>query len=518
MHRYFYLFLFLILISSCTGSKKVLDTSIHPPKKEFRGVWIATVVNIDWPLSGEDPFEKQQNDFLHLLDHYQSLHFNAVFVQVRTTGDAFYPSRYAPWSKYLTGKQGKAPDSTVNPLTWMIEEAHKRGLEFHAWLNPYRATFDLKTEKLSPMHDFYLHPDWMIKYGPKYYYNPGLPEVKAHLLNIIAELIEEYDLDGIHFDDYFYPYKIQGENFKDFETYALYAADGQSIDDWRRQNVNALISDIHRLIKTNKPHVQFGISPFGVWRNASVDPRGSDTRAGQTNYDDLYADPIAWMQNGWIDYLIPQLYWSLDHPLASYRKLVKWWSENAYNTPIFIGNGPYKVRSDADTAWHNVEEIPKQIDLARNTDHINGNVFFSAKSLLGTNQDLANLIKEKSYAYPALWPEYPGSATNLAPLPEIRTMYKLEDKIEIHFMSPFPESYKSLVVYMYPQKRGLNIMDPSQIQQILLLPNSANIQKIQIPYTGNVYLTITAQNQKGKEFKLRDFRIKGRQPKLIYMK
>ncbi|KAI9549746.1 hypothetical protein GHT06_004004 [Daphnia sinensis] len=291
----------------------------HEIPREFRGVWIATVANIDWPASGLDSYEKQKKDFIAILDYYKKLNFNAVIVQIRTAGDAFYPSKYAPWSKYLTGKEGQAPQTQENPLTWMIQEAHSRGLEFHAWLNPYRATFDLKTDLLSPNHDFHKHRDWMVKYGPKYYYNPGLPEVKNHLTAVIKEIVDNYDIDAIHFDDYFYPYKIAKETFPDQTTYNKFKNQGQTQDDWRRQNVNDLIQAVHTTIKTSKPWVQFGISPFGVWRNQAMDPKGSPTRAGQTNYDDLYADPMTWMKNGWIDYLIPQVYWSMEHPLASYR-------------------------------------------------------------------------------------------------------------------------------------------------------------------------------------------------------
>ncbi len=294
--------------------------------REFRGVWIATVANIDWPVSPDSPWEVQKQEFIKLLDYYKNLNFNAVIVQIRTAGDAFYPSNYAPWSKYLTGKQGQAPRTQENPLTWMIKEAHDRGLEFHAWLNPYRATMNLETEDLSPEHDFFKHRNWMLKYGTKWYYDPGLPEVKSHLLAIIKEVVSNYDIDAIHFDDYFYPYREPKLEFPDKASYDKYKKPGQSRDDWRRQNVNDLIFALNETIKSQKPWVQFGISPFGVWRNQDKDPKGSPTRAGQTNYDDLYADVLLWMKNGWIDYLIPQLYWSMEHPLASHRKLADWWS------------------------------------------------------------------------------------------------------------------------------------------------------------------------------------------------
>jgi uncharacterized lipoprotein YddW (UPF0748 family) len=300
--------------------------------------------------------------------------------------------------------EGKRPETTEDPLSWMILEAHRRGMEFHAWLNPYRATMNLDKDLLSPGHDFFQHKDWMVKYDTKYYYNPGLPEVRAHLLQIIQEVVKNYNIDAIHFDDYFYPYKVPGLEFDDKASFRKYGKPGQKIDDWRRQNVNTLVQEVHAAIKAEKPWVQFGISPFGVWRNKEKDPAGSNTRAGQTNFDDLYADVLAWMKNGWIDYLIPQLYWSMDYNLASHRILVDWWSKNHYNTNIYIGNGPYKIRDNADQAWNNPLEIPTQVGLSKITPNISGNAFFSAKSMYTKNRDVAELLYQNHYHKPVLPP------------------------------------------------------------------------------------------------------------------
>ncbi|SDD25897.1 Uncharacterized lipoprotein YddW, UPF0748 family [Algoriphagus faecimaris] len=423
-----------------------LNYSLPEIPREFRGVWIATVVNIDWPEAGTDPWPKQKSDFIALLDHYKKLNFNAVIVQVRTAGDAFYPSRYAPWSRYLTGKEGKAPNTTENPLTWMIKQAHDRGLEFHAWLNPYRATFDDKTNLLSSEHDFNLHRDWMLKYGSKYYYDPGMPAVKEKLVAVIKELVENYSIDAIHFDDYFYPYKIGNQVFPDQKSYTQYKKPGQSLEDWRRQNVNELIRAAHEVIKNTKPWVQFGISPFGVWRNSDKDPKGSSTRAGQTNFDDLYADPLAWMQNGWIDYLIPQIYWSMDYDLASYQKLNDWWSANSFGTNVYIGNGPYKIRDNADKAWENPREINNQVNYTRTLPTIQGNAFFSAKSLFSKNQDVANLLQEELYDRPTLPPAFEPKMTSIIETPSVFQVEATQDWTRITLEKPLDPAIRYAMI------------------------------------------------------------------------
>ncbi len=435
------LFLLALLVSSCS----LFKSNIPQPEREFRGFWVATVVNIDWPKNGHDAVEKQKKDYLALLDFYQKMNFNAAIVQVRTAGDAFYESDYAPWSRYLTGEEGVAPKTEENILHWMISETHKRGMEFHAWLNPYRATFNLDTESLSEKHDYNLYPDWMLKYGKKYYYNPGLPDVQKHLVTIIEEVVAQYDIDAIHFDDYFYPYKIKDEVFDDASSYKTYGLPNQSLDDWRRSNVDSLVQKIHKNIKQEKPWVQFGVSPFGVWKNKSTDPKGSDTQAGQTNYDDLYANPILWMEQGWIDYIIPQAYWSLNLPVASHKVISEWWAENSPNTNLYMGNGPYKIRNNDDKAWDKKRELPNQIKLARNIDKVQGNAFFSAKSLPNANDDVVTILKRNYYAQMAL-PPISHLAPNTTPATPILISKKTTpDKLQLSFDNLDP--YRYALVY-----------------------------------------------------------------------
>ncbi|WP_369753592.1 glycoside hydrolase family 10 protein [Flavobacterium sp. WC2409] len=475
---------FLLLLSSFLLAFSVgnaQETTVNP-KNEFRAVWIATVANIDWPKTSTDPIEKQKADFIEILDTYKKLNYNAVIVQIRSVGDAFYPTNLAPWSKYLTGKEGKAPANNFDPLEWMITEAHNRGFEFHAWLNPYRATMDLNTAILSPTHDYYKHPEWMIKYGGKYYYNPALPEVQTHLVAIVDEVVKNYDIDAIHFDDYFYPYKIAGENFNDTASYKKYG-NGLSLEDWRRLNVNNFVKYTSYAIKTRKPWVQFGISPFGVWRNKSVDPKGSDTQSGQTNYDDLFADPMAWMENSWVDYILPQLYWSMDHKTASYTKLLKWWSENSKNTAVYIGNGSYKINTDSDRRWFNPTEIPNQIDVTRSYKNINGNAFFSAKSFVNRNKAVTDLLLENQYKYPALPYVVPNSKKIVIDIPTVCNATSNSSCSTYTLNYPLNSKIRYVMVYEAKNGAKLDLNDPSQIIDKIAFKEKKDTISIVIPKT-----------------------------------
>ncbi len=489
------LVLFLLTLTSCG----VFKSNIPQPKREFRGVWITTVANIDWPKNDQDDVEKQKKDFIAILDFYQNLNFNAVIVQIRDAGDAFYPTKLAPWSRFLTGNEGEAPEPYYDPLEWMITEAHKRGMEFHAWLNPYRATMNENTEILAENHDYNLHPDWMIKYGTKYYYNPGLPEVRQHLLAIMDEVVTNYNVDAIHFDDYFYPYKLKDEIFDDSLAYTTYALPQQSLADWRRSNVDSLVQDIHKTIKERKPWVQFGISPFGVWKNKSTDPRGSDTQAGQTNYDDLYADPLMWMQMGWIDYLVPQIYWSMDYPAASYRKIVDWWAQNKTLANVYIGNGAYKVRNNADKAWEKKKELPNQILLARKNPAIEGNVFFSAKSLMQNNPDVLQYLKEEYYSLPALPPISPLVNKTLEPWPTLRGIQEETGFLKFDLNRPEGDTSKYVLVYAAHNRKKLKSKKLDRWVDKIDLENKKSFTLGKMLLAGKKHIAITFLDQNGRE-------------------
>ena len=363
------------------------------PKYEFRAVWIATVDNIDWPSRGNYNTALQKEEFIRQLDLHQRNGMNAVVVQVRPAADAFYPSQYEPWSEWLTGTQGKPPVPYYDPLEFMITETHKRGMEFHAWCNPYRAVFRVNKSSIAASHVTRVHPEWVITYGDTKYLDPGNKEVQQFVTNVVRDMLKRYDIDAVHFDDYFYPYRIAGKEFPDNASYAKYGA-GMDKETWRRSNVDSVILMLNRAIREEKKSCKFGISPFGVWRNLSQDSLGSDTHAGQTNYDDLYADILLWLKNGWIDYVTPQLYWEFEYRNAPFGVLLDWWSKHSYGRPCYVGLGYYRAGSNV--YWRDKSQLPRQLTAIRNTPHIDGEVYFSSTSFLkdpyGWNDTLRSII------------------------------------------------------------------------------------------------------------------------------
>jgi len=370
------------------------------PKRELRAAWIATVVNIDWPSKKGLTSQQQQEEYVMLLNLLKSIGMNAVIVQVRPTADAFYPSSYEPWTEYLSGEQGKGPEPYYNPLEFMIQQARQRGLEFHAWFNPYRVSMN-DSVTFSDDHPIHKHPEWFLTYGGKWYYDPGHPEAQQYVLQAIMETVKHYDIDAVHFDDYFYPYRIKNEVFPDSASYAAYGKESyQNVDDWRRNNVDYFVKELSARIKAEKPHVKFGISPFGVWRNKVNDPDGSETQAGQTNYDDLYADVLKWLKEGWIDYVTPQLYWNIGFKVADYTVLTEWWSEHSYGKHLYIGQGVYRMGGKG---WEKPDELLDQVTLNRTHAEIQGSMYFNSKTFLENKQGVNEKMRTL-YPYPALVP------------------------------------------------------------------------------------------------------------------
>ena len=377
------------------------------PKREMRAVWIATVANIDWPSRRWLSTAEQQDEMLRLLDGLARNHVNTVILQIRPTADALYLSPYEPWSHWLTGKQGERPEPYYDPLQFVIDEAHRRFMEVHVWLNPYRVTQAGGAGDLSEEHPFFQHRDLFVRYGNAWYFDPGLDETRAWLNRVVRDVVERYDIDAIHMDDYFYPYKIKGEDFPDqatFEAHPRGFAPDQK-DDWRRNNVNLIIAELQRTIKTAKPWVEFGISPFGVWRNRSADPQGSDTQAGVQNYDDLYADILLWLREGNIDYVAPQLYWEIGKPAADYEVLARWWGDHAYGKNLYLGMAAYKMGDPAQPApWHEGNELLRQLRLNRSLPQVDGSMYYNATAFLSNPAGLCDSLQASWYRYPALCP------------------------------------------------------------------------------------------------------------------
>ena len=372
-------------------------------KPEFRGVWIATVDNIDWPTKGDYNSNSQKASFIKMLDMHQRNGINALVVQIRPCTDAFYPSPYEPWSQWLTGIQGQPPSPYYDPLAFMISETHKRGMVFHAWLNPYRAEFNLTNPSLSATHITKVHPEWFLVYGDKRYFDPGNKEAQQYVTQVVSDVVSRYDVDAIHFDDYFYPYRIPGKEFPDEATFRKYGA-GLTKDDWRRSNTDSIISKLSATIKKENKKCQFGISPFGVWRNQDKDPiDGSRTIGAQTNYDDLYANILLWLKKGWIDYVAPQLYWEFGHRIAPYEVLLSWWSNHTYGKHCYVGMGIYRANSNP--AWKELSQLPRQIVAMRNTPHMKGMIFFSSKTFERNPNGWSDSLRLNYFKVPVKVPE-----------------------------------------------------------------------------------------------------------------
>jgi len=426
------------------------------PNYEFRAAWIATVDNIDWPSKGNYDPEKQKAEYIELLEMHRRNGLNAVIVQVRPATDAFYPSKLEPWSEWLTGKQGRAPQPYYDPLKFMIEEAHKRGMEFHAWCNPYRAVFNINKSLVAPDHITRKRPDWFLTYGNTKYFDPGNKEAQEFVVKVIRDIVKRYDVDAIHFDDYFYPYKIPKKEFPDDKTYAKYGK-GMSRAQWRRSNVDSIILKLSRAIKEENPFCRFGISPFGVWRNKDKDPEGSNTRAGVTNYDDLYADILLWLREGWIDYVAPQLYWEFDHRAAPYKELVDWWSKHTYGRHCYIGLGIFKAGKTA--AWRDSTLLPRQIALLREYPEIQGAIYFSSKSFVNNPLGWNDSLQNNYYREPAMVPPMPWIDSLRPAAPTVVSVIPQESAIKIVLAKPEGDNnrIKSYRLYAcYDEDNGLN--------------------------------------------------------------
>lgn len=378
--------------------------SQHSPKREMRAAWISTVENIDWPSKPGLSDKEMKTEMIAILDNLRSNHLNTVVFQIRPTADAYYKSTKEPASHWITGTQGVAPG--FDPLQLMIDEAGKRGMNVHVWLNPYRVQKDTVRDVLAKSHLFFKKPKLFVTYGKSRYFNPGYQETRDFVSSVVGEIVRNYDIQAIHMDDYFYPYKITGQEFPDEEAFAKEPRQFKDKDNWRRDNVDLIIKQIRDTIIANKPEVEFGISPFGVWRNKAKDLDGSNTVAGQTNYDDLYADIIKWQKENWIDYVTPQLYWHIGFDRADFEVLANWWAAHKFGANVYVGHGDYKISNTAkEPEWRSPDQIVKQIEMIRKMPLIDGSMHFTASNFLKKGDTLRKPLIEKQYKCIALTPE-----------------------------------------------------------------------------------------------------------------
>lgn len=374
------------------ASAAPLDTPPELPR-EFRGAWVATVGNVDWPSRAGLPMNDQKAELRAIMDRAVQLKLNAIVFQVRPSCDAFYDSPHEPWSAYLTGTMGKSPE--YDPLEFAVTEAHLRGLELHAWFNPFRALTTLDAP-CSSGHVTKQHPEWVRRYNKQLWLDPGEPDVREHAIKVIVDVVKRYDIDGVHFDDYFYPYPSPSkEPFPDDATYRRYGG-GKDRGDWRRDNTNKLVEKIYERVKATKRWVKVGISPFGIWR-PGVPHSGI---VGLDAYGDIYADSKKWLQEGWCDYFSPQLYWSIQQKKQSFPVLLEWWaSENSKNRHLWPGIATERI-GPARPAM----EMINQIGITRQTKGSDGHIHWNMKALMRDKGGISGLLFSASYRHMALIP------------------------------------------------------------------------------------------------------------------
>ena len=444
------------------------NTSKIAPKREFRGVWVATVTNIDWPSRPGLSVDQQKQELIGLLERHKANGMNAIMLQVRPAADAFYAKSREPWSQWLMGRQGVAPAPGYDPLEFAIKEAHFRGMELHAWFNPYRATMS-PNAVTHESHMTRKRPELFFSYAGKKQFDPGIPEVRDYIVQVILDVVKGYDVDGIHFDDYFYPYKVEGQRINDAATFAKYPDGFTNINDWRRNNVNLLIKTLDDSIHFYKNHVKFGVSPFGIWRNKSEDTLGSAT-SGLSNYAELFADSRKWVQEGWVDYINPQIYFSFSRRVAPFGTLVDWWSNNTFGRHLYIGKAAYLVNQRSEAAWSIPSQIPDQVRYIRNNTRVQGSVYFSSKSFSTVARAAGDSLKNNLYKYPALPPQMPWRDDIMPNQPQQFSAEAMPDGVHLKWNHPAKakdgETASGYVIYRFEEGEEIGILDPKNILRI----------------------------------------------------
>jgi len=478
-----FLFIALLSLFSFAGygiSRPPMDVL---PKRELRGVWIATVVNIDWPSANNLTTTQQKAELIQQLDNHQRAGINAILLQIRPAADALYAKSKEPWSRFLTGKPGQEPTPFYDPLEFAIEEAHKRGMELHAWINPYRATFDLVSAHTTPDHITRQKPHWFFIYGGKKLFNPGLPEVREYITGVVMDIVRNYDIDGIHFDDYFYPYPDSGKPIPDSETFRKYANGFRDVGDWRRNNVNLLIKMVSDSVHSAKKYIKFGVSPFGIWDNKRDHPRGSAS-SGLSGYRTLYADALKWLEEGWVDYINPQIYFPFGNPAAPYEVLADWWAQHTNGRHFYIGHAAYRVNENRE-GWRDRNQIPNQVRYARAHAHAQGSIYYSSKHISNNAAGLRDSLQYNLYRYKSLPPTMPwlDSVPPEPPFGLLATVAENRTSVILHWLpaaaaADGDEAY-GYVVYRFNEGEDLNLNNP---QNILYITYDSH----QLTYTDNM--------------------------------
>ncbi len=466
-------------------------------KREFRGAWIQAV-NGQWVGVGT---QKMQQTLTYQLDELMKDGVNAIIFQIRPECDALYQSNIEPWSRFLTGKQGVAPSPYWDPLQWMVTECHKRGMELHAWINPYRAKTKT-THELDSRHVAVRHPEWVFEYDDQYILNPAIPECRNFICHVVGDIVRRYDVDGLHIDDYFYPYPAAGQTIPDDQLFRSNPRGFTNKGDWRRDNVNIFIRQLSDTIHQNKPWVKFGVSPFGIYRNKKNDPNGSNTN-GLQNYDDLYADVLLWVNKGWVDYNVPQLYWEIGHKSADYQELIEWWNRYASNRPLFIGEDVERTVKNADLRNPNAHQLAAKVQLRSQMRNVQGAVLWYAKAAVDNIGNYGTSLRSTYWRYPALQPQMPfidGKAPKKVRKPKV--INTQEDGNVLFWREPKGKGWKNqavrYVVYRFNNGEPINIDDPSHI--VAITPNT--FYRLPARSQHSTYV-ITALDQLSNESKIK---------------
>ena len=463
--KYLSLLMMALLLVSCASRKNIHGSVDEHPKREFRGAWIQAV---NGQFTGMSEHEMKKY-LIEMLDNLQKVNVNAVIFQVRVEGDALYESRYEPWSRFLTGVQGRSPG--WDPLAFMVDECHRRNMELHAWINPYRARTK-GTASVAPNHHSAKRPGDFIKYEGQLYFNPSLQSNRDHICGIVRDILNRYDVDGLHIDDYFYPYPVAGKEFADEKWFK--ASEETDKDKWRRENVNHLIYQLHRTVRETKPWVKFGVSPFGIYRNEAGWEFGSKTNGLQC-YDELYADVLYWIEEGWVDYCIPQVYWEIGHKAADYETLVQWWAKYASNRPLYIGQDVQRTvkAKDVDSATGNQQA--QKYRLQRAQGNVLGSCFWDAASAANNVNGYRDYLANGMFRYPALMPLY-GFIDNKAPS-------------KVDGVRLIQENGANVLVWLSGKKEDQDVMDAPYRYVVYCF---AKGEKVDLDNPGNI-LTITSR-------------------------